>query len=92
MTTTKRSLMILGIVIGLACIAAGIEYVTHKAGALPHFFPGYEAGSITLHMKHAIAAFLIGLAALIFAWFQGGPKKVQPTNQGGTPPSAPLQQ
>ena len=50
-------------------------YWVEPAGSLPSFFPGHEAGSSHHHVKHGIAAFLVGLACLAFAWFNTGPKK-----------------
>ena len=44
------------------------------AKSLPGFFPGHQAGSSHHHVKHGIAAFLLGLACLVFAWFQTGPE------------------
>jgi hypothetical protein len=34
--------------------------------------PGHEAHSGHHHVKHGIAAFLVGLACLVYAWFQTG--------------------
>ena len=31
-------------------------------------------------MKHGIAAFLVGLACFVFAWFNTGPKKTPPSS------------
>jgi hypothetical protein len=31
------------------------------------------------HYKHGIAAFLLGIACLVFAWFQSGPKRTEAT-------------
>ena len=44
------------------------------AGSLPSFFPGYAAKSHAHHNKHAIAAVVVGVACLVFAWFQTGSK------------------
>ena len=41
----------------------------------PSFFPGHQAGSDHHHVKHGIAAFLVGLACFAFAWFRSGPKR-----------------
>jgi hypothetical protein len=50
-------------------------YWAEPAHALPSFFPGHKAGSQHHHVKHGIAAFLLGLACLAFAWFQSGSAK-----------------
>jgi hypothetical protein len=39
---------------------------------VPSFFPGQQAGSNHHHVKHGIAAFLVGLACFVFAWFNTG--------------------
>ena len=60
------------VVFGIAFIVLGIIYWVEPAGSLPSWIPGYEAGSGHHHVKHGIASFLLGLALLIFAWFQTG--------------------
>ena len=52
-----------------------VVYWVDTAGSLPSFFPGHEAGSAHHHIKHGIAAFVVGLGCLVFAWFQTGPKR-----------------
>ena len=71
----RRVLVILAVVLGIALIAVAIVYWAEPAKSLPSFFPGHEAGSSHHHVKHGIAAFLVGLACLAFAWFNTGPKK-----------------
>ena len=36
--------------------------------------PGHEDGSGHHHVKHGIAAFFVGVALLVYAWFQSGDK------------------
>jgi hypothetical protein len=64
--------IVLAIVLGIALIAVGIYYWVEPAGSLASFMPGHEAGSGHHHVKHGLAAFLLGVALLIFAWFQTG--------------------
>ena len=45
------------------------------ANSLPSFFPGHKAGSTTHHVKHGIAALVVGLGCFAFAWFATGPRK-----------------
>jgi hypothetical protein len=71
---TWRWLTWLAIVVGLALIVVAIVYWAEPAKSLPSFFPGHQAGSNHHHTKHGIAAFLVGLACLAFAWFQTGPQ------------------
>lgn len=60
--------------VGLALLALGVVYIVTPAGSLPSIIPGYEAGSSTIHYKHAIASLLLGAASLVLAWFQSGQK------------------
>jgi len=74
----RKYLVPLAIVLGVALIVVGIVYFAEPAGSLPSFFPGHEAGSAHHHVKHGIAAVLVGLACFAFAWFNTGPKKKRP--------------
>jgi hypothetical protein len=68
------ALIVPAILLGLALIVIGIVYWAEPANSLPGFFPGNDLHSTTHHLKHGIAAFLVGLALLAFAWFQTGSK------------------
>jgi len=70
-----RLLVALAIVAGIVLIAIAIVYWAEPAKSLPSFFPGHQAGSGHHHVKHGIAAFLVGLACFAFAWFRTGPKR-----------------
>jgi hypothetical protein len=69
-----RLLVALAVLAGIVLIAIAIVYWTEPAKSLPGFFPGHQSGSGHHHTKHGIAAFLVGLACLAFAWFRSGPK------------------
>jgi uncharacterized membrane protein HdeD (DUF308 family) len=71
----RKWLVPLAVILGIILIAVGIVYFVEPAKSLPSFFPGHEAGSAHHHVKHGIAAILVGLACLAFAWFNTGPKK-----------------
>jgi hypothetical protein len=73
----NRALIVPAVVLGLVLIAIAIVYWVEPASSLPGFFPGHEHSS-THHTKHGIAAFLLGLALLAFAWFQTGGEKPKP--------------
>jgi len=77
MSVNTRSPLVVGIAVlaGLALIAIAVVYWAEPAGSLPSFFPGHEAGSGHHHVKHGIAALVVGLVLLVFAWFQTGSKK-----------------
>ena len=71
----RKWLVALAVVLGIVLIVIAVIYWVEPADSLPSFFPGHEAGSSHHHVKHGIAAFLVGLACLAFAWFNSGPKK-----------------
>jgi hypothetical protein len=62
------------VIVGIALVVLAIVYWAEPAGSLPSFIPGHEAGSGHHHVKHGIASCLVGLALLVFAWFQTGKK------------------
>jgi hypothetical protein len=70
-----RLLVALAVILGVALIVIAIVYWAEPAKSLPSFFPGHQAGSSHHHVKHGIASFFVGLAALVFAWFKTGPKR-----------------
>jgi len=68
---TKRPQLILpAIAVAVVCLVLAVLYFVDSASALPSFVPGHAAGSAHHHVKHGIAALLLGLGALVFAWFQ----------------------
>jgi hypothetical protein len=70
----RNSLLVAAaVILGLALIVVAAIYWAEPAKSLPSFFPGQQDGSNHHHVKHGIAAFLVGLALLAFAWFQTGP-------------------
>ena len=76
----RPALVAPAVLIGLALLALAVLYWVDSASALPSFIPGHEAGSSHHHVKHGIAAAVLGIGCLIFAWFQ--------TGGGGTRPRA----
>ena len=78
--SNRKLLTVIAVVLGVALMVVAVIYWAESASSLPSFFPGHEAGSGHHHVKHGIAAFLLGVALLIFAWFQTGKGKAgQPT-------------
>jgi len=73
--SNRKLLTVIAVVLGVALMVVAVIYWAESASSLPSFFPGHEAGSQHHHVKHGIAAFLLGLACLAFAWFNSGPKK-----------------
>jgi hypothetical protein len=69
------------IVVGVALVALAVLYWVEPAGSLPSFIPGHEDGSGHHHVKHGLAAFFVGVALLVYAWFQtGGDRKQEPSS------------
>jgi len=52
------------IVLALVFAVIAVVYFVLPAGSLPSFFPGFEAGSARIHVKHGIAA--LAVAAVLF--------------------------
>jgi hypothetical protein len=73
-----RVLTLAAVVVGTILIVIAIVYWAEPAKSLPGFFPGHQAGSNHHHVKHGIAAFLVGIACFVFAWFRSGPKRTSP--------------
>jgi len=71
--TKRPALIVPAVIAGILLIGLAVLYWVSTADALPSFIPGHEAGSAHHHVKHGIAAFLLGVGALVFAWFQSGP-------------------
>jgi hypothetical protein len=62
--------------VGLALIAVGVIYIALNEHDIPSFFPGHVSHPASHHhVKHGIAAILLGLACLAFAWFRTGPRE-----------------
>jgi hypothetical protein len=74
-----RLLVVVSVIVGIVLIILAIVYWVEPAKSLPSFLPGHQAGSGHHHVKHGIAAFLVGLACLVFAWFRSGPKRTAAT-------------
>lgn len=70
--TRSRLAVAAAIVVGAVLIVLAVIYWIEPASSLPGFIPGHEAGSGHHHVKHGIAAFAVGVALLVFAWFQTG--------------------
>jgi hypothetical protein len=52
---------------GVAGLVLGVVYLTVAAHSLPHFIPGYIAGSNVKHPKRAYVAFGAGAVLLVLA-------------------------
>jgi hypothetical protein len=72
MKSNNRALVVSAAVVGVLLIVVAIIYWVQTADALPSWLPGHEAGSSHHHVKHGIAALFVGVALLVYAWFQTG--------------------
>ena len=66
----KTVVVSVAVVIGLIFLALAALYWLTPAGELPAFLPGFRAGATDIHVKHALGALIIGLAAFVVAWFR----------------------
>jgi len=70
-----RLLAAVAAIVGVALIVVGVIYIALNEHDIPSFFPGHVSHPATHHhVKHGIAAILLGLACLAFAWFRTGPR------------------
>jgi hypothetical protein len=76
----RKLIALAAVVLGVALIVVAAVYWAEPAKSLPSFFPGHQAGSGHHHVKHGIAAFLVGLACFVFAWFNTGGERVRATH------------
>ena len=73
---SSRFWTVAAVVIGIALIIVSVIYFIEPAKSLP--FPnalGHESGSSHHHVKHGIAALLLGIGCFVFAWFHSGPDR-----------------
>ena len=75
----KKLLAAGAVILGIIFVIISGIYFFKTAGNLPHFFPGFEAGSTHMHLKHAIASLILGLALFIYAWFASAKEALAPT-------------
>lgn len=80
MRSSARLLALVAAIVGVALIVVAAVYWIEPAKSLPSFFPGHETGSDHHHVKHGIAALLVGLAAIAFAWFESGRERSTPAS------------
>ena len=73
--THSRLLAIGSAIVGIALVALAILYFSEPAGSLPEVVPGHDSGSAHHHVKHGIAALVLGVGAFMLAWFQTGPRR-----------------
>ncbi len=57
--------------IGVVLLVIAAVYVLVPADQLPGFFPGHDAASTRVHMKHGIASGVVGVVLLVAGIFVG---------------------
>jgi amino acid permease len=62
---------LIAIVLGLALLAVAAAYFFLPAGSLPGFFPGFEAGSDRIHVKHGLVSLAVAVVLLGLGWWRG---------------------
>ena len=58
-------------VLAIICIVVAVMYFVMPADLLPTFMPGYEAGSVHVHMKHGIIAAVAAVVLFLIGWLLG---------------------
>lgn len=58
-------------VLAIICIVVAVMYFVMPAGSLPTFMPGYEAGSVHVHMKHGVIAAVAAVVLFLIGWLLG---------------------
>jgi hypothetical protein len=62
---------------GLGVRGIAIVYWLVPAGSLPSVFPGFEAGSPHVHVKHGLAAAVVAVVLFAVAWY--APARAEPS-------------
>ncbi len=70
--TKRPELIIPAVLAGVALVALAALYWIDPAHSLPSFLPGHDASSSEHHVKHGLAAMILGVGCFVFAWFQTG--------------------
>ena len=78
MNANRRLFIAAVVAAGIVLMVLAAVYWAEPAKSLPSFFPGHEAGSGHHHVKHGVAAFIVGLGCFVYAWFQTGPAGGEP--------------
>ena len=84
MSANLRKLVVPAVILGVILLVVAVIYFVEPAHSLPSFFPGHVSATSAEanhhHTKHGIAAFLLGIACFVFAWFQSGPRRETSTS------------
>ena len=58
-------------ILAIICVIVAVVYFVMPAGQLPTFMPGYEAGSVHIHTKHAVIAVVAAVILAVIGWLVG---------------------
>jgi divalent metal cation (Fe/Co/Zn/Cd) transporter len=72
--TGARATTLAAVALGVLLLIVALVYFIEGAKDLPSFFPGHDASSSHVHVKHGLAALIVGLGCFVFAWFRTGPR------------------
>jgi len=61
----------LAYLLAIICIIAAVMYFVMPAEQLPTFMPGYQAGSVHVHHRHAVVAVIAAVILFVIGWFIG---------------------
>ncbi|GAC1391827.1 MAG: hypothetical protein NVSMB46_05760 [Candidatus Saccharimonadales bacterium] len=70
----KKQFLVPLLLLAIVFLVLAVYYWITPAGSLPHFLPGYEAGSSHVHLKHGLAALILAAGCGVLAWFSTGTK------------------
>jgi len=59
------------IVLAVIFAVVAVVYFVVPAGSLPSFFPGFEAGSPRIHVKHGVVSLAVAIVLFGIGWFAG---------------------
>jgi hypothetical protein len=59
------------VVLGLILAAVAVVYFVVPADSLPSFFPGFEAGSSRVHVKHGVVSGAAAVVLFGIGWWAG---------------------
>jgi hypothetical protein len=62
---------VIAYILAIICIIVAVTYFVMPAGQLPTFMPGYEAGSVHIHTKHAAIAVVAAVILAVIGWLVG---------------------
>jgi hypothetical protein len=59
------------VILALIFAVVAVVYLVVPADSLPGFFPGHEAGSARIHLKHGVVSGGVALVLFAIGWWFG---------------------